>query len=230
FAKSGLSKAFSSGVFAIGAAACGIGLFGTEGCASIRHPSAPQTAEFVAATIPAMPAAFTSACLSPGAAHNLFANATFDGGKSLPWMTSFSVPAEGKANVVDGEYCVEVKNKGSNPWDAQFRHREMTIQKGYSYHVRFRARSSEPLTARPKVGQAGPPYAEYWHQEIDLTPAAQTFEYDFTMAGKDDPTAEFAFHIGGNMAKDAKGPYTICVDDVELDDPDFAKKEAVAAA
>ena len=55
---------------------------------------------------------------------------------------------------------------GANPWDAQFRHREMTIQNGHKYHVRFRARASEPLSARSKVGQAGPPYAEYWHQEV----------------------------------------------------------------
>jgi endoglucanase len=204
-----------------------------SGCASVRHSSesqAPAAAPPAPVATNAMPAVPPGPGLSPAAAHNILANATFDGGKSLPWMTSFSVPADGKAAVVNGEYCVEVKNKGSNPWDAQFRHREMMIQKGHTYHVRFRARSSEPVSARSKVGQAGPPYAEYWHQEVDLTSSPQTFEYDFTMQGKDDPTAEFAFHIGGNMAKEAKGPYTICVDDIELDDPDFAKKEAVAAA
>src|SRR5689334_8861933 len=91
-------------------------LFGSA-CASIRHQSGAQPAtaapaETAAATT-AMPPASPSPGLSPGAGHNLLANATFDGGKSLPWMTSFSVPADGKASVVNGEYCVEVKNKGS---------------------------------------------------------------------------------------------------------------------
>src|SRR5262249_50376762 len=103
------------------------------------------------------------------------------------------------------------------------------IQKGHTYHVRFRARSSQPISARPKVGQADPPYAEYWHTKIDLTPTPVLFEYDFTMENDDDPTAEFAFHVGGDMAKDAKEPYTLCADDIELDDPQFTRKETAVA-
>jgi endoglucanase len=159
--------------------------------------------------------------LSPRAAHNLVGNATFDSGKSLPWTTSFTSPAAGQSKVKDGEFCVDVTDKGSANWDAQFRHREMTIRKGHRYFVRFRARSSQPTSVRPKVGMAGPPYREYFWQEIDLTTSPKLFEYEFTMQHDDDPTAELAFHIGGDLARDVATPYTVCVDDVELDDPEF---------
>lgn len=171
-----------------------------------------------------------TSALSPRAAHNLLGNATFDGGKSLPWTTSFTAPATGQGKVKDGEFCVDVSDKGSANWDAQFRHREMTIRKGHRYFVRFRARASQPTSIRPKVGMAGPPYREYFWQEIDLTATPRVFEYEFTMEHDDDPTAELAFHIGGDLARDVTPPYTVCIDDVELDDPQFtAAPPAVTA-
>src|SRR5688572_28979008 len=100
--------------------------------------------------------------------NNLLKASSFDDGKSVPWTTSFTAPADGSANVEKGALCVEVKNVGSNPWDAQLRHREMTIQKGHTYTVQFKAYASAPTTARPKIGMSGPPYAEYWSATIDV--------------------------------------------------------------
>ena len=151
----------------------------------------------------------------------MLANATFDGGKGVPWTTSFTEPASGQGAVKKGEYCVEVTNKGSANWDAQFRHREMTIRKGRHYLMRFRAHASQPTSIRPKVGMAGPPYREYFWQEIDLTPSPKLFQYEFTMEQDDDATAEFAFHLGGDLAHNVKPPYTVCFDDIELDDPQY---------
>ena len=59
----------------------------------------------------------------------------FDGGKYIPWTTSFSAPANGTAVVKDGQFCIDVTNKGVNAWDAQARHREMVIQKGHTYSI-----------------------------------------------------------------------------------------------
>src|SRR4051812_34844327 len=50
---------------------------------------------------------------------NLIKNGTFDDGTSLPWTTSFSAPADGKASIEKGALCLEVANKGDNAWDAQ---------------------------------------------------------------------------------------------------------------
>ncbi len=161
--------------------------------------------------------------------NNLLKASTFEDGKSVPWTTSFTAPADGAANVEDGALCVEVKNIGSNPWDAQLRHREMTIQKGHTYTVQFKAYATSPTKARPKVGMSGPPYAEYWSSTIDIGTTPQLYVGKFTMSQSDDATAEFSFHIGGAMAK-ASTPFKICIDDVRLDDPDFTPQASSVAA
>jgi endoglucanase len=156
--------------------------------------------------------------------HNLLGNGTFDGGVSLPWGTSFTTPGDGTSKVVDGAFCVDVTNAGVNRWDAQFRHRQMVIQRGHHYQVRFRAWSDKPTYVRPKLGMAGPPYAEYWADSIQLNPTPRAFSAQFTMSQADDPTAELAFHAGAELA--APVPFRICIDDVAIEDPEFVQKAA----
>ncbi|HET6147682.1 MAG TPA: glycoside hydrolase family 9 protein [Polyangia bacterium] len=173
---------------------------------------------------------------SPGAnvpklsGNNLIANGTFNDGKMLPWANSFSVPAAGRSFVAkDGELCAEITNKGANNWDVQLRHREMVIQKGHTYSISIKAHATRPTRMRAKVGMAGPPYAEYWTDTMDLLTRPQTFVGTFTMAQNDDPTAEFALHLGGEMAGDGPVPFNVCIDDVSLDDPQFVRKEVPRA-
>ncbi len=165
--------------------------------------------------------------LSP---HNLIANATFADGTSLPWTSSFTAPAAGSASVVDGALCLEVTNRGRDNWDAQLRHREMTIQKGHKYSISFVAYATQPTTIRPKVGMQGPPYAEYWFQEIKLDTTPRRFKAHFRKSGPDDPTAEFTFHVGGSLARDAHGTFSVCIDDVRLEDSDFVRPAKSKAA
>jgi endoglucanase len=162
--------------------------------------------------------------------HNLVANATFADGTSLPWTSSFTAPAAASASVVDGALCLEVSNRGSNNWDVQLRHREMTIQKGHKYNISFVAYASQPTTIRPKVGMQGPPYAEYWFQEIRLDGTPRRFKAHFRKSGPDDPTAEFTFHMGGSLANETRGPFRVCIDDVRLEDPDFIRPARNKAA
>ena len=151
---------------------------------------------------------------------NLIKNGTFDDGNSLPWTTSFSAPADGKASIEKGALCLEITGKGDNAWDAQIRHREMVLKKGHTYAIRFRARASANTKVRPKVGMSGPPYAEYWAAVINLSPTFQSFTGHFKMKGDDDPAAELTFHMGGNLAGPS-GPFSVCVDDVRLEDPEY---------
>jgi endoglucanase len=155
-----------------------------------------------------------------GSSHNLIKKSTFVDGKSLPWTTSFSAPGAGAATVDGGVYCLHVTNKGHNNWDAQIRHREMTIQKGHKYAVRFKIASSVPTSVLAKVGMSGPPYKTYWQNQTELRREGVVVTSDFTMDEADDPTAELAFHAGGPLAPKA-GPYTVCVDSVVLEDPTF---------
>ena len=160
--------------------------------------------------------------------HNLLPNGTFEDGTSLPWTSSFTAPGDGEATVVDGALCLDIRHAGVNRWDAQLRHREMVVKKGHEYAVRFRAYADKPTRARPKLGQSGPPYKEYWADTIELTPTPRTFSAKLIMKEADDPTAELAFHLGAEMA--ARGaPVRVCIDDVVLEDPEFTRASSQRA-
>lgn len=182
----------------------------------------PTTAEGPGPEAAGQPAEAPSpaARVKPLGGNNLLKNSSFEDGTSLPWTTSFSAPADGKAAVEGASFCLTIKDRGTNAWDAQVRHREMVLRKGHTYTVKFRAWASRATKVRPKVGMAGPPYAEYWSSTIDLKETPQTFAGAFVMGASDDPTAEMAFHMGGNLASAGPG-LRVCLDDIHLDDPDF---------
>jgi endoglucanase len=165
--------------------------------------------------------------------HNLIANATFEDGSSLPWTSSFTDPGRGEVGVVEGALCMRVDNRGNKNWDVQIRHREITIQAGHLYRISFRAFASQPTQIRPKVGMQGPPYGEYWFQELKIDETPHKFSAKFKKVGPDDPSAEFTFHMGGRLADGTHSPFTVCIDDVRLEDAQFtrpakAKTEAEA--
>jgi endoglucanase len=216
-------------------------------CASSPRPAAraarAATAEAPpAGAAPAAPAVVSTASDwnappsngSPGvdapklSGNELLANTDFEGGKYIPWTTSFTAPGAGSGFVKDGQFCVLVTNKGNDPWDAQMRHRDMIIQKGHVYSIKWTAHSTKPVQVKAKVGMSGPPYKEYWTDTVDLTTHPQTFVGAFTMEEDEDPTAEFAFHFGGQNAGDTQPPYTVCFDDMHLDDPKFVKPKKAA--
>ena len=155
--------------------------------------------------------------------NELLGNTDFAAKTYLPWTTSFTPPGDGKAFLKDGQFCVTVTNKGKDPWDAQARHREMVIQKGHVYSIKYTAHATKPVQVKTKVGMSGPPHKEYWADTVDLTTRPQAFVGVFSMEEDDDATAELAFHFGGAMAGETQAPYTVCFDDIHLDDPKFVK-------
>jgi endoglucanase len=161
----------------------------------------------------------------PLVGHNLLYNASLDHGtRTLPWTASFSAPGDGHADVENGELCIEVTNKGVNRWDAHLRQQHLLLQKGHTYQVQFKMHSSQKMKSYLKIGQAGPPYREYWKLLFALDAAPQVFAGTFTMEKDDDPSVEIAFHVAGQLAHAATVPYKVCVDDVRIDDPLFVEK------
>ncbi len=173
----------------------------------------PATPSLVAASFAGLRVAPTT--------HNLILNASFDGPISLPWMPSFTKPADGEADVEGGAYCLRVDNAGSAPWDAQMRHRQMVLRKGHRYAVRFKIGATKPLSLNVKVGMSGAPYKSYWQSAVTLDGAPKVVESSFDMTQDDDATAELALHVGGKRAS-RETPFSVCIDDVVLEDPEFA--------
>ena len=160
----------------------------------------------------------------PLAGHNLIYNESLnEGARALPWTASFSDPAAGSSFVENGELCIEVKNKGVNRWDAHLRQQHLRLQKGHTYGVQFKMYASQKTRSYLKIGQAGPPYHEFWKLLFNVDTKPQVFSGTFTMASDDDSTVEIAFHVGGQLAK-ATPPFKVCVDDVHIDDPQYTQK------
>jgi endoglucanase len=153
---------------------------------------------------------------------DLLKRSHFGDGRSLPWMPLYIEPARGDVAVdaAKGAMCLHVASSGKNPWDVQFRHREMTIQKGHTYTVAFTAWASAAMQMRAKVGMSGAPYRDYYaYDGIDVGPTPIKIEQTFTAEEADDPTAEMAFHLGGEQT--ATVPITVCFDDLHLVDPKY---------
>ncbi len=115
---------------------------------------------------------------------------------------------------------MEVKNKGKDRWDAQLRQQHIHLQKGHTYAVQFKMHASAPTRVYLKLGDAGPPYREFYKLFFTPGPKPQVYSGRFTMTGPDDAGIELAFHMGGQLAK-APLPFTVCLDDAHLDDPQY---------
>ena len=160
----------------------------------------------------------------PLTGHNLVYNGDFArGARSLPWNGELSKPAAGRTFVDKGELCMEVKNRGPNRWDAQLRHQHIKLEKGHTYTVQFKMRSSQPTRAYLKLGQAGPPFKESGSCCSRRRQAAGVFGHVHD-AGADEPSVEMAFHLGGQLSRLTPVPFTVCLDDVRVDDPQYAEK------
>lgn len=162
-----------------------------------------------------------SAPAGPPPGGNLLGNATFDGGKTLPWTSSFTAPATGELLPKDGAACLTIEQAGANKWDAQIRHRNMVVQKDHTYSVAIEIWADKKSRASLKVGMSGPPYGEYWNRVVEIGPEPVVVSGEFTMRAPDDPTAELAFHLGGGLLNGVALPITVCIDDAYLTDPAF---------
>ncbi len=129
-----------------------------------------------------------------------------------------STPAAGDAQVVNGELCVKIAKGGANPYDVVVRQRPVAIEAGHRYQVRFKAHATAPARLRAKIAGVSAPYTERWSAIVPLAAEAQTFTGTLDAAAAD-PNAELVIHLGGELAGAA--PVTVCLDDLELNDPRF---------
>ena len=193
-----------------------VGLVSLAGCKMAAPPKAAGGG--IAAGPPSGPAP------APQVGHNLVYNGDFaKGPRSLPWNGELSKPAAGRTFVDKGELCLDVTNRGLNRWDAQLRHQHIKLQQGHTYTIQFKVRSTQNTRVYLKLGQAGPPFREYWKLLFPAEAKQQTYSGTFKMEAPDDPGVEMAFHIGGQLARLTQMPFTVCLDDIRVDDPQYVE-------
>jgi endoglucanase len=163
---------------------------------------------------------------SQAAGNNMFWNAGFEEGTLEPWASTVSSPAKGSVAVVNQEACFNLEGGGANAYDVLIRQRQIGILLGHKYQVRFKAHSTAPTKLRPKMSKAGPPYTEYWSALVETSSTPQTFAGSFD-ASVSDEAAEFVIHLGGDLT--GQTPLTVCLDDIELNDPQYKIPEERSA-
>ncbi len=203
-------------VFAVGSAAVWLALLAPFVIGGCSHPG-PAPTMGPNAGAPVDPAKAPA----PLVGHNLLYNEGFtQGARALPWSGEFGNGAEGKARITNGELCMEVRQKGKARWDAQLKQQHIHLQKGHHYAVQFKMHATAETRVYLKIGDAGPPYKEFYKLLFTPGPTPKVYAGSFTMTGPDDAGVEFALHMGGQLAKAAL-PFTVCLDDTHLDDPEY---------
>ncbi|KNY28342.1 glycoside hydrolase family 9 protein [Pseudobacteroides cellulosolvens] len=146
----------------------------------------------------------------------------FESGVNLPWHISESNEQNSWSGIKDGKYVVHMESKGTNKWDVQIRHQEISIVEDHTYTVKFSLSATKDCMIYAKIGDKGEPYGEVWNNKWmpfkvkanEILSVTDTF-----VADKDYDDAEFSFHLGGELA--GALPYDISFISMSLDDPQF---------
>jgi len=158
--------------------------------------------------------------VAAAAQYEMFGHHNFAGDKGLPFHTAVTPPAELEFDILgsEGIYKILMVNPGGaarggeSRWDAQFRHRGLTIRRSGSYHISFEVRASNSGEMKVKVGNTDGD-EEYWHDpgtgEWGMLPVPANQWVSVSQAwtprtsGSNSMTVdmntsgEFAFHFGG---------------------------------
>ena len=158
-------------------------------------------------------------------ANQLLKETNFDSGNGLPWHICETAPADADFEIKNGKYYVTINtlnSSGGERWDIQFRHRDLFVQNGHTYTVKFTVTASKSCQIYPKIGDQGDPYYEDWNinknwEKLSLSAnQAKTYSATFT-ANRTAEVLEFAFHLA-----EAPVGTVFTFDDMSLTDPQFA--------
>ncbi|MFJ7150537.1 glycoside hydrolase family 9 protein [Streptomyces sp. NPDC100445] len=124
-----------------------------------------------------------------------------------PWWTTPNVTGE----LSDGQLCANVPGGTADRWDAAVGQNDITLVKGESYRLGFKASGSpEGHVPRVIVGLSVSPYDTYYEVSPQVSVSGNTYSYTFT-SPVDTTQAQVGFQLGGSA-----DPWRFCVDDVSL--------------
>jgi endoglucanase len=144
------------------------------------------------------------AAKTPCSARELIQTTDFRSGVSLPWHLNQAALNYAYSFVKDGKYVVHMDKKGTNKWDVQVRHGDLSIISGHTYTVKFSMTADKSTMVYAKIGDMGEPYGEAWNNNWNpyhIT-AGHTLNVNTTFtADRYYKNAEWAFHLGGELAR-----------------------------
>ena len=137
----------------------------------------------------------------PNADGNYVNNADFaveeDLTDEVDWNFLLFTSGIGSAEITDNSIVITTKDDGDKPHSVQLVQREMPMKKGHSYKVTFDAKASGERKMQVCVSAPNAGWVRYLEDtDVELTTDWQTYEYDFTMTKKSDPTGRLEFNMG----------------------------------
>lgn len=130
----------------------------------------------------------------------------------------WSISGDGKADasIENGKVTYAITNVGTNDWDIQLKQENLTLVKGCTYQITFKAVSSETRTIKALMQENGGDYTWYGGQDISLEKdQEQEVSIYITMNEETDSNAALVISMG-KIADVDTPPSTITFSDFSL--------------
>src|SRR5262245_61525649 len=92
------------------------------------------------------------------AAKNMLWNGAFDAPALRPWTVGFESSKGGRADLTNGELCIQLTGAAPSPTAATIRQRPLALAVGHHYELRFVARATQSTRVRPRLSKIDTPY------------------------------------------------------------------------
>jgi endoglucanase len=164
----------------------------------------------------AMTVGSSEASSEAAAGKNMLWNGTFDSETLRPWNVGLDSADTGRAAVANHELCVQIDRPGPSAASVVVRQRPLALARGHHYQLRFSTHATKPTRLRVRLSKINAPYTELWAGTAEAAPQTRSFVTTFD-GSTDEENAELAIDLGGALA--GAVPLTVCLDNVELNDP-----------
>lgn len=120
----------------------------------------------------------------------------------------------GSAEIKDGELVIETEKWGTEEYSVQVVQPGLPIYNGSTYRLSFDARATADRTIITNISAPDRSWKRYLPDtKISLTPQKQSFSYEFTFNGDDDPNGRLEFNLGKQRSAE-----TVIISNVRLEE------------
>lgn len=159
---------------------------------------------------------------------SLVENALIKNGSFNDGTTGYTVYVDSSANATyvvdslkdDNALAVTVKDTGDQDWKVQVKQENIKLEKGKTYILKFKAKSSIDRQIRVIMqGKENRGYAVYSNDNVvDLTNEYKEFEDTFTMTEDTDSAAFFSVCLGKIGDNQITSQHEVRIDDISLEE------------
>ncbi|MDE7479155.1 MAG: carbohydrate binding domain-containing protein, partial [Lachnospiraceae bacterium] len=150
---------------------------------------------------------------TPETGVELIKNGDFAAGNDN-WESFIGEGGEAEDSFADGKAVYTINNVGNEDWSIQLKQSGLTLEKGASYQVQMKIKSTETRTV--KYAFLDPTYKWYGGEDLSLT-ANEVKEVNYQLDVTEDTSDKITFNISmGKIADEDTPASTIEIDDISV--------------